>query len=276
MYPLDAYVRQNNGLSNHRFISDVVPQLKKSFYSFSNNLVVVPEIIYQDIHELHKYANSHILILGGGISLNKLDFNAIKDNYDFVWSMNGCYFNEKINNFGVDLLVIGCNTDILSQEFLSFTHRHNPTVAFELHCKYYLTPPRLSKEQLDTNIKTANDLSLNKMCFQVRWYSHLGTGVRQFILACILKPSVISFIGFDGRRDIINDKHAFISGDKNWENQNTIAGSIRGMNNEQVVHLMRYEYNRFWQYIKENFPNIKVFNLDLDNDYHIALGSAHV
>ena len=63
MYPVDAYVRNNNGLSNHRFVKDVVPQLKKSFYNFTDNLVILPHIIYQNHPDLIQYANSHILIL---------------------------------------------------------------------------------------------------------------------------------------------------------------------------------------------------------------------
>lgn len=260
MYPLDAYVRVNNGLSNNRFIADVVPQLKKSFYSFSDSLIINNEIIYQYRDELAKYRDSHILIMGGGASLLDFDFDLGK--YDYVWSMNGCYFNQNIKNNGVDLIVVGCNTDIESCDFKSFIDRFTPTVAFELHCKYYLNKP-----ELNTNIKSANSLIANKICFQTRWYSQLGTGVRQLILACALSPKEISFIGFDGRRDVKNDKHAFITGN-NWENQNVIPGSIRGFNNEQITFLMKKEYDTYWRYIHNTFPNVKINNLDKSNNYH--------
>lgn len=260
MYPVDAYVRVNNGLSNNRFINDVVPQLKKSFYNFSDNLLINNEIIYQQIPAMSKYRDSHILIMGGGASLLEFDFNL--DEYDYIWSMNGCYFNENIKNNGVDLIVVGCNTDIKSNEFLLFINKYSPIVAFELHCKYYLNNP-----ELNFNIESANSLIANKICFQTKWYSQLGTGVREFILACAMSPKQISFIGFDGRRDIKNDKHAFITGN-NWKNQNIIPGSIRGFNNQQITSLMKMEYDKFWQYIHRTFPNIKINNLDKKNDYH--------
>lgn len=267
MYPQTALVRENFGQTNHLFHTQVPEQLRKSFYNFTDALILRDQIVYQFHDELPKYKDSHILILGGGPSTETIDWE--NTDCDFAWSMNHCFFNEKIFNTPIDLLTIGCAVDLQNEKLLEFLAKYNSLAAFELHVKYYLASANAEK-----NNEEANEAFYNndrKICYQTKWYSQLGTGARQMIFASYLRPRKISFVGFDGPQAIYDKQHAFIGDDQSWDSQHMIPGSIRHLSKDQVIQRFVYEYRQFWFYMIRMFPDVEYYSLDRQNQYHAVI-----
>ena len=97
------------------FQSWIKPQLNNVF-PFCNNLKVNTEIAYTDIEELKKYKDSKILIVGGGPSTNEVNWQNL--DYDYIWSLNHFYLNEKLNDKKVDLACIGGAVDLQNEIFI--------------------------------------------------------------------------------------------------------------------------------------------------------------
>lgn len=266
MYPETWIVRQNFGQDNDGFCTEVPPKLEEVFGEFGNNLIVKPQIAYQNHDELNKFKDSHILILGGGPSVNEIDWHPLE--YDYIWSMSHCFYNKKINSIGVDFMTIGCGVDLEGKEFNEFINKFNPIIAFELHVKYYRPGPKLIN-----NLKLVHDCYRNnrKICYQTKWYSQLGTGARQLIFACELQPSKISFLGFDGPEPIYQKNHAFVGENDPRDNIHKLPGSIRHLSYQEVLCRFTYEYDKFWEYIRNNYPKTKLDSIDKSNRYHRIL-----
>jgi hypothetical protein len=263
MYPETHLVRKNFGQDNDLFCEQVPPKLHEIF-SFVDSLVIRDQIIYQNHKELDKFKNSHILVLGGGPSTNNIDWNPLE--YDYIWSMSHCFYNSKVFKVGVEFLTIGCGVDLTGEDFNRFLNIHKPLIGFELHVKYYRPGTKRIQNVEAANICYRNDL---KMCYQTKWYSQLGTGARQLILAASLAPKKITFLGFDGPQAIYDKNHSFVAeNDPRGEGVHKLPGSIRHLPRHQVFEHFKYEYSVFWIYMKKQFPNVVFESLDKENIYH--------
>ena len=67
------------------------------------------EIAFLDIDGVKKFQNSKILIIGGGPSTLACDWDP--NEYDYVFSCNHLYLNEKIKNIDIALATFTTETD---------------------------------------------------------------------------------------------------------------------------------------------------------------------
>ncbi len=253
----------NNGLGNFTFLSDVVPKCKEIFYNFLHDVIPTPEIVYSNHPGLEKFNKKKILIIGGGGSSNKLlnyDTLISEDNYDYIWSLNTFFLHPQIQKLKLDLVSFGPDTmDLDHEQKADYLNKFNPLVGLELHYKLYGSPER------NKSIKYINEqYALNKIFFfQTKWYSILGGGVRLLILACVLGVKEISFVGFDGYSAGLSGSHSFEPGKKSLPSRLALYSDKNGR--------YAYEYELFWHYIREKFPQTNIISVDRDNPYHIKV-----
>ena len=84
-----------NVFDHHRargdFVDWATEDCKNYFSNFSDNLVVTPEIVYQNLPEFGDYKGKTLMLVGGGPSANN-DWE--KNEYDYLWSINHFFRNE--------------------------------------------------------------------------------------------------------------------------------------------------------------------------------------
>lgn len=155
-------------------------------YGFLNHPVVVRNHFFTpEIEEFKKFKNSKILVIGGGPTTNEIDWNP-KD-YDFIFSCNHFFLNEKIKNIKVDLCFICSEVNILSQPFLEYLTKFKTYVGFE---DYY--DPAFEVDRL-------NSIIYNKVfCCISRFQGRIGVGPKLALFAAHLEASEIHMVGIDG------------------------------------------------------------------------------
>jgi hypothetical protein len=214
------------------------------FPNFSDNLYADSEIVYQSLNEFKDFKGKNLLLVGGGPSAKD---NWENEDYDCLWSINHFFKNRKFNNLKVDLAMIMGEPDIDSNEFLNYRNKHNTLIGFEIHDKWH-------------NYKFDN--YKNYFCMHTRFYSRLGAGARMKIFAAHLGFRQVKFTGFDGPEAIFTGDHTFEPGKK------TLPGVFQNMNLRDVSYFWKLQYDYFWDYVKNLYPNTSFINIGGGNKYH--------
>ena len=143
-------------------LSILRPLLQK--YNFlGKELTVTPEIIYRNTPELEKFKNKKILVIGGGPTTNW--YNWDPDKYDFVFSCNHFFLNEKINKIKIDLAMITNEVDLAGEKFLEYIKTNNTTLVFEDYNSNINNIVRLNEQINKLNIEGNNEKNiLNNRC----------------------------------------------------------------------------------------------------------------
>jgi len=229
-----------------------------SLFPFSKNLVSDTEIVYNHIDEFDKFKDSRVLIIGGGPSSNEVNWENLE--YDYIFSLNHFYKNKKLKNKKVDLVCVGGEVDLQSDEFLAYVNRYNPALVFEWHGRWY-------NEQ--EYFKQLNQVYPKVSCLQTRAYGKLGGGIRLMVLAMYLGVKEIYIVGLDGcpglsitTKKFTDPKHSFQSG------KSTLPWKITPENAYEIFY---HQYNVFWKYITEELKfNTTIFNLGEDSDFNFS------
>ena len=89
------------------------------------------EIVYKDLPELEKFKGSKVLIVGGGPTANQTNWNS--QDYDYVFSCNHFYLNEKLNSTDVALATFTTETDFseANTELHRYLENNSTIVCFE-------------------------------------------------------------------------------------------------------------------------------------------------
>lgn len=173
--------------TKEKFISNPIRGLdylnKYNFLTF--NLKKNQEFIYSDVPEFKKFKNSKILVVAGGPTCNAFNWNA--EDYDYIFSCNHFFLNDKIKQIKVDLCLICDEVDILSEEFLSYVKKNKTFVGFEDYNKSPLTVQKLN-EHIPNQV----------FCGVSRMQGKIGVGPKLVVLALILGAKQVDFIGIDG------------------------------------------------------------------------------
>jgi hypothetical protein len=254
---------KNHGMDNKDFPEWVVNKMHNTFYNFCLPLYSNQNLVCSKKNNLRlKYGNKDILILGGGGStlnyLNQFDYGRW---YDGVWTLNNFFLNMTLYETEMDLISLGPEVNLQNDMLQCYLNKFQPDVCIELHQKW-------SREEETSDIVTEVNGFYNhdkQFCFQTKYFSVLGSGVRLIILACELGAKSVSFIGFDGPDAIWNADHAFEKG------KNFMTYRAQGYPQEVVRQMFKDEYDWFWNYIKTTYPAVKLVSLDKNNKYHELL-----
>ena len=196
--------------------------------------VIKEDIIYDDL-----YLNGEsVLIIGGGPSARDVDLEGYSD----IWSMNRFYLSP-LKNIKLDLIAVGANTDREHPNYLEYVETYSPQLAYEIHPKwlYY---------KIDGGV------------FHTKIYGQIGVGVRLVNLAAALGAKRISFIGFDGPKAILSGAHYFEPG----------KTELPSMCTKEIAYEIHVnQYNFFWSYIRNLYPNTEFNSLDKTNELHAVL-----
>ena len=157
-----------------------------SKYNFlENSLVANTELICAQIEDFSKFAESKILVVGGGPTASERDWD-VKD-YDYIFSCNHFFVSDKLKDKKVDLCLLCDEVKVLSEDFINYCKKHQPYIGFE------------DFNGSMEDVKKLNEIFPNKL-FQciTRFQGKIGVAVKLIILATILGAKQVDFVGVDG------------------------------------------------------------------------------
>jgi hypothetical protein len=214
------------------------------FPQFSDNLVVTDDIVYQYKNHFNEYKSKTLMLVGGGPSSNN-DWDSM--DYDYLWSMNHFFLNEKLKNKKVDLAMILGEVNLTSKPFLDYIQEHRTFLGFEINTMW-------------SNFNFSN--YENCFCMHTKFYSRLGVAARMLIFAAELGFKKIFFTGLDGPEPIFKGEHAFQQG------KTTMPSCFSGLSKEKIIEVYQNQYNVFWNYIRKLYPEVVFKNVGGGQKYH--------
>jgi len=196
------------------------------------------DVIYSKADYFKNYKDKKVLIIGGGPSSKNLDL--LNTEVDFLWSVNHFYLNPTLKDKKIDLAMMMAEPDLKSKEFLNYRDKFKPMIGFEIHSKW----PNYKFDDYE-----------NYFLMNTHFYGKLGACTRMIIFACLLGVSEIKFVGMDGDKYMKEGNHAF------QPNKKALPSSYTN-------NLFKDEYKVFWEYVDNTFPEVKITNLGLGQEYH--------
>lgn len=207
-------------------------------------LKINTEIAYQDFPFLKKFKDSKILIIGAGPSLEN-NFNS--DDYDYIWTCNHFYKNEKIKNLPISLITLGNENNLNDRELIEFLSKNKTIICFEN--KYTKTEEmRFYKQKFEDRVFWAF----------TRYHSRIGSIPRLATIAVFLGAKQIDFIGMDGHYlKSLRDKYGVSAFEKDKKPSGTIEES--GINDNEILTLYKEQYLVFWDYLLHDIGKEIIF-----------------
>ena len=217
----------------------------QSFKKFVDSDVADSHIVYSNLEYFKKYKGSKILLVGGGPSSKEIDWEP--SNYDYVWSCNHFFKNERMSNTKIDLAMIMPEVNLESDEFIRYRDKYNPLLGFEIHDNWI-------------NYKFDN---YNKyFLMHTQFYGKIGIGARMLIFAAALKCANVSFVGLDGGSYVFKGNHGF------QKNKKILPSCYNNSSEEEVVKSLVNQYQQLWQYISNTYPDTKFKNIGYGKEQH--------
>ena len=155
-------------------------------YNFlGKELTATSEIIYRKIPEFEKFKGKKILVLGAGPTTNWYDWNP--DEYDYIFSCNHFFLNEKIRKIKVDLAIATSEVNLKGKEFLNYIQDNDTILGFEDR-----NGPLKYVAKLRETVKNS--------IFQcvIRFQGKTGVAPKLVILATLLGARQVDYVGIDG------------------------------------------------------------------------------
>ena len=228
-------------LHNNRWNLDYVLQYYGDI--LGKDIVSNQEIVYKDLPELEKFKGSKILIVGAGPTANQSDWDP--QDYDFIFSCNHFYLNEKLRATDVAFALFTTETDFSEENeaFHNYIKNNSTIICFEDRFQ----PAEREPFQL------IKDLYPEKTMYaHTRYRGKIGAVPRLVCMAVLFGCAEIHLVGFDGmkKNQKVGDTqgHAFQKG-------KIIQGTAD-------YDLYRRHYVAFWDYILNDIgKNVKFQNL---------------
>ena len=219
-----------------------------SYYGnhFGKDIVANEEIIYSNHPRISKFKNSKILVVAGGPTAKERNWNP--NNYDYVFSCNHFFLNDKMKKINVDFAIVGGEVDMNEQnvEFHKYMENNNTLLCFEDR----------TSDAAATYFKMMKTLYGNRCVYaHSRYRGKPGTGLRLLCYAILFGAKEIDFVGIDGmsKDTKLGDLH-------NHAFQPAKKYSHKSLNYD----VYRRHYVLFWDYIINNLKlhkKIKFQNL---------------
>ena len=218
--------------------------------------IISSEVIYQKNSRLEKFKNSKILIVGGGPSTDENNWNP--EEYDFVWSTNHFFMNEKIKKVDIALANLGGAVHFSA---CPKSDHHSQKV----HCNCAYAPPLHEYlENHDTILCFENfspegnwwkKLGAFKKKYgdrvfwaHTRYHSKIGAIPRLVSIAVLLGAKEIHIVGMDGLMlERFKDRlqHSFLL--PTWEERKPV-GTLEQLGEEEATKKYLEQYLAFWDY----------------------------
>lgn len=154
-----------------------------------------------------KYVGKTILVIGGGTST--LDRRWENADYDYVWTCNDFYLENRVLQVPIDLYLLAYTTDLTDINLTNKLKEDKPTVIFEpLHYRGKQNTKEFTEftEKIQTPIHSF-DIPINIDPNSPATKS--GAMFRLIQLALGVGAEKVMFIGFDGFNKDFTNKHAF-------------------------------------------------------------------
>lgn len=157
------------------------------------------------VFNVDKYKDKSILVIGGGTST--LDVNWEGIDYDFIWTCNDFFLEERVASKDIDLYLLAFTTEF-SKELINKLKGSDTSVFYESN---YYRQRQNSSEFRDFQKEIGIKI------FDMNIPSHelhkdgkkAGAAFRLIQLAMITEASKINFVGFDGFNKEFTNIHAF-------------------------------------------------------------------
>lgn len=155
---------------------------------------------------LEHFAGKKILVLGGGTST--LDTNWENLDYDYLWTCNDFYQEERVLNAKVDVAMLGYLTDIESKVLMDKLKQDKPFIFYEQD--YYRGKQNWKMFQdfanyIDTPVYNM-PIPFDHSYVQAQ---KAGAAFRLVCLAATTNASTVYFAGLDGFNKEFSNIHAF-------------------------------------------------------------------
>lgn len=229
------------------FFKECCLQQINTYFNYINDEFHINEdFSITKIELFKKYQNSKILIVGGGPTTNW--YNWDPTDYDFIFSCNHFYLNDRLKNIDVSFSMISGEVDTSSVDFKDYFNKGSTIFCYE------------NVDIEDFKIKKMLEIGRTVIAI-LRHNLKTGTAARLLYLTSQFNPSEIHVVGMDGLpnngRYGDDTQHSFEVGKR----LNTIH-----FNYAKYLE----EYTMLWGYLKEKFPSIKFKNLGHGHPYNIS------
>ncbi len=190
------------------------------------------EIIYQMNSHLDKFKDSKILILGGGPTASEVDWKV--EDYDYIFSTNHFFMNDKIKNINVSLANIGDEVRFSNKELHEYLEKNDTILCFENAGR---DPRELSqfKKKYGDRVFWAH----------TRYHSKIGAIPRLISIAVLLGAKEIHIAGMDGMiPNHLQDKHFH-----SFQTQKAQSGTLEHGKEQDTLKKYSEQFLALWDYL---------------------------
>jgi hypothetical protein len=208
--------------------------------------LVDDEIIHQVNSRLDRFKGSKILILGAGPTTTEVNWEA--DDYDFVFSTNHFFMNDRVKGINVSLANIGDEVRFSNKELHEYLEKHNTMLCFE-NCG------RDPKEMKKFKAKYGDRV----FWAHTRYHSKIGAIPRLVVIATLLGALEIHIAGMDGYIPTpLSGKHYHA-----FQKQKDQTGAIENSNKEEeIIEKYSKQFLVLWDYLLHDIgKDVKFRNL---------------
>lgn len=221
--------------------------------------IVNDDIIFGNHPEIKKFNNKSVLIIGGGPSVNSVNWSGIE--VDHIATCNQFYLNKKVADKKVDVVaMISGLVDFLKDEkFKRYISENNTLVSFEAECGHLSADSHLY-DKVKEFCKKNPEIST---FFHTRYRGQPGIGLRLIVYCIFLGFKNIYFVGIDGRSSEEVDGNLIHAFERNKPVPNWYKKFGDGFQERQFIV--------FWDYImslKEQH-GFNIYNLGEDGEYNV-------
>lgn len=212
-----------------------------------DKFAIKKQVAFQNFDFLKKFENSKILIIGAGPTTNEVNYDVSK--YDYVWSCNHFYKNQKVKQCKVDFVTLGDENNLTDKELLSYLDNNETIICFE---NFYTNPKEMAKikERYPNRVLWAF----------TRYHSRIGSIPRLACIAIAMGVKQIDFVGMDGYVPTnLRDNYS----NSVFEPLKKATGTIEDTSTEnEIVSLYKRQYIAMWDYLLHDIGlDVKFKNL---------------
>jgi len=212
----------------------------------SSELIIPKEIF-------NIYNGKHILIVGAGPSTDELNWDAQVVDYNYLWTCNNFFLNDKLQTKTVDLAVLGPDVDLTNLNLIEKLNKDDTLSIFEGGASPF--------RNIDILDEFRNNFEQNKVSYyHMRYFSKIGVAARMIVFASLLGAKKVSFVGIDGHP--LANKHSFEGENKQHHGAPLVANS---------VNIFRRQYVLLWDYILNKLAmEVEFENLGESHDANLS------